>query len=105
MLMEELIWDNKFTEGSAIQIKYDLLHGLFSIFTDFGMKPTALFKNLSCVLRIWEMSSGDAMLLYETLHDTDVSYEEQADALLEAQVSSMTLSEVLKLLKTRIEFK
>jgi len=98
--MAELIWPNKFTEKSIIQVKHDLLQGLFPIFSEYELDPNAFFKCIKCVLRIWEMPMGDAMLLFETLQD-DIELADEA--LNEAGLSSMTSNEVIKLLKTRIE--
>jgi len=101
--MEELIWPNQFSENSIIQIQFDLLDGIFPVFTERRVKPSKFFNNINCVLRIWEMPLGDTMLLCETLQDSQLSYGEQEEALIEADLAFMTCSEVVKLLQARID--
>ncbi|KAG8175130.1 hypothetical protein JTE90_023412 [Oedothorax gibbosus] len=99
-IYEEVILQNNFSKGGALQFSFDMSRNLFPIFGSYTVKPENYFKLIrdSCVLL--NLSSAPAMLLRETLkHQENV--ETKSSALEELGVYSLSPSQVLVILSQR----
>ncbi|XP_017786912.1 PREDICTED: RAD50-interacting protein 1 isoform X2 [Nicrophorus vespilloides] len=66
-LFEDLILENRFNDGGAIQLKYDMQRNLFPLFSQFSEKPENYFTQVKESCELLNISKGSALLLRETL--------------------------------------
>lgn len=66
-IYEEVILQNNFNEGGAMQLQYDMTRNMFPLFGQFTQKPDIHFPQIkeSCILL--NLSKGSALLLRDTL--------------------------------------
>jgi len=102
MLMDTLVYPNRFTPGAFIQLRYDMEFGIFPVFADCDI-PTGIFLvGMTSTLRIWEMPLGKVLLVNDALTDPSASFEAQEEVLAELELA-LRPSDVVKLLKTRAD--
>ncbi|KAG8236391.1 hypothetical protein J437_LFUL014912 [Ladona fulva] len=66
-LYHNLILSNKFNEGGALQLQFDMTRNLFPLFSQFTGKPENHFKEIKEVCFLLTISKGSALLLREAL--------------------------------------
>lgn len=66
-LLEALVLDNRFNDGGAMQLKYDITRNLFALFSQFSEKPDSYFLQINAACILLNISKGSALLLRETL--------------------------------------
>ncbi|CAG9859732.1 unnamed protein product [Phyllotreta striolata] len=66
-LFEDLVLDNRFSEGGALQFKFDIVRNLIPLFLQFSQKPQNYFTQVIESCNLLNLSKGSALLLRETL--------------------------------------
>ncbi|XP_060522596.1 RINT1-like protein [Cylas formicarius] len=66
-LFEDLVMDNRFNDGGALQLKFDVTRNLLPLFAQFSDKPANHFAKLADACTLLTLSRGSALLLRETL--------------------------------------
>lgn len=66
-LFEDLVLDNRFSEGGALQFKFDIIRNLIPLFLQFSQKPHNYFTQVIESCNLLNLSKGSALLLRETL--------------------------------------
>lgn len=101
-LYEELILENFFSEGGALQLSFDMNRNLFSLFSTYTQKPENHFKEVKEACILLTMPHPVAWILQETLRaarQTDVVTG--GTALEEQGVSFLTPSQAMHVLSKR----
>ncbi|KAJ8916099.1 hypothetical protein NQ315_004465 [Exocentrus adspersus] len=105
-LFEDLVLDTRFSEGGALQFKFDVTRNLIPLFSQFSERPNNYFTQLieSCVLL--NISKGSALLLRETilaLEGATGVEDTRGKALKEIGVSNFTPKMAVKILNQRTD--
>ncbi|KAG5869846.1 hypothetical protein JTB14_009008 [Gonioctena quinquepunctata] len=66
-LFEDLVVDNRFSEGGALQLKFDITRNLIPLFSQFSEKPHNHFTQIIESCNLLNLSKGSALLLRETI--------------------------------------
>ncbi|CAG9767432.1 unnamed protein product [Ceutorhynchus assimilis] len=66
-LFEDLVMDNRFNDGGALQLKFDVTRNLLPLFADYTDTPANYFTQLIESCTLLNLSKGSALLLRETL--------------------------------------
>ncbi|RZC37439.1 RINT1-like protein [Asbolus verrucosus] len=66
-LFEDLVLDNRFNDGGALQLKYDVTRNLLPLFSQFSERPESYFTQLIESCNLLNITKGSALLLRETL--------------------------------------
>ncbi|CAH1179774.1 unnamed protein product [Phaedon cochleariae] len=66
-LFEDLVLDNRFSEGGALQFKFDITRNLVPLFSQFSERPHNYFSQLIESCNLLNVSKGSALLLRETI--------------------------------------
>jgi hypothetical protein len=64
---EEIILENRFNEGGAEHLEYDIKNGLLPIFGQYSIRSSGIFSKIQESCLILKMPVGDAYLLKELL--------------------------------------
>ncbi|WAQ97395.1 RINT1-like protein [Mya arenaria] len=99
-IFEEIILRNKFNQGGAAQLHFDMTRNLFPLFGEYTLKPDSYFKEVKEACILLTTNVGSALLLkevlYEALHrgprDTD-KITEARSALTDLGVHKLTLDQ------------
>ncbi|KAL4240719.1 RAD50-interacting protein 1 [Mactra antiquata] len=67
-IFEEVILRNKFNEGGAAQLQFDMARNLFPLFGEFTPKPENYFKEVKEAYTLLNLNVGSAILLKEVLN-------------------------------------
>jgi len=100
MLLEVVIYPNRFSAVAISQLYFDITNGIFPIFSDSGINETLFFGSLCSALTILKLSSGEAMLLYDTLMNGNFEAHELALAELNICICQ---SETIRILRSRCD--
>ncbi|CAH1997276.1 unnamed protein product [Acanthoscelides obtectus] len=66
-LFEDLVLDNRFSDGGALQLKFDVTRNLVPLFAQFSDRANNYFTQLIESCNLLNISKGSALLLRETL--------------------------------------
>ncbi|XP_050509491.1 RINT1-like protein [Diabrotica virgifera virgifera] len=66
-LFEDLVLDNRFSVGGALQFKFDITRNLIPLFLQFSERPQNYFTQVIESCNLLNLSKGSALLLRETL--------------------------------------
>lgn len=91
-----MICSNRFSSGAVIKLHVDLMDGILKNFYLNHVRPEIFFLCVVSTMRIFEMSKGDAILLYETLHEADTISQEAALSELGVEVKKEIVVHLLK---------
>lgn len=100
-MLSKVILTNRFSKDGAQKLYVDLVDGIVKYFRLMNITPQIFFVAVLSSVRILKMSKGDAMLLYETLHDGDTVSQE--NSLMELRID-LKKEIVLSILKSRTDF-
>ena len=107
-IYNQVIMNNKFSEGGAIQLAFDMNKNLFAIFSEYTSRPESYMRDVKDACTLLSLSSGALFLLkdvlFQALH-ADVTLTSNVDpisALHDIGVSKLELEEVELLLTRRI---
>lgn len=67
-IFEELILRNRFNQGGAAQLQFDMTRNLFPLFGEYTPKPDSYFKEVKEACSLLNLNVGSAILLKEVLH-------------------------------------
>nr|CAD7571698.1 unnamed protein product [Timema californicum] len=100
-IYEEVILQNCFNEGGAMQLQYDITRNLFPLFGQFTHKPDAHFTLVKEACVLLNLPRGSALLLRDTLrlcltYDTNEDVKE-ADVLADVGIHRLTADKALAL--------
>ncbi|ODN01476.1 RAD50-interacting protein 1 [Orchesella cincta] len=95
-----VIYQNRFSKDAVLKLHTDLVDGILKHFYLDHVMPETFFLCVLSTMRILEMNKGDAMLLYETLHDGDTISQESALSELKIE---MKREIVVRLLRSRTD--
>ncbi|XP_069691163.1 RAD50-interacting protein 1 isoform X2 [Periplaneta americana] len=104
---EEVILQNNFNEGGAMQLQYDMTRNMFPLFGQFTRKPDVHFPQVkeSCVLL--NLPKGSAHLLRDTLRsclvDGGVEGLQEEDVLAEIGVHRLDAEKAITILNLRTD--
>lgn len=102
MLMETLIFRNQFSPAGVSQLNFDFTKGIFPLFIECGVNEKLFFGSIVSALKILRLSTGEAMLLYDTLMNGNFEAHEVALAELGIAICQ---SEVIKVLRNRCDLR
>lgn len=68
-IYEEVILQNCFNEGGALQLQFDMTRNLFPLFGQYTAHPDSYFQQVKEACFLLNMSKGSALLLQETLQE------------------------------------
>jgi hypothetical protein len=100
ILTELVILPYQFSPAAIIQISFDFNTGILPVFTEIGIDVKSFFGSVSSSLTILKLSTGEAMLLYDTLMNGN--FETHEVALAELNIS-ICQSDVIKILRNRCD--
>lgn len=100
--MDVVILPNQFSRAGVSQLEFDCTTGILPIFSDNGVNCKIFFGSVSSALIILQLSTGEAMLLYDTLQSEN--FEDRELALTELDVT-ICQSEVIKVIKSRCDLR
>lgn len=101
-LYEELILENFFSEGGAMQLSFDMNRNLFPLFSTFTQKPENHFKEVKEACILLTMPHPVAWILQETLRAARATDVVTGGTALEEQgVSFLTPSQAMHVLSKR----
>ncbi|XP_077980445.1 RAD50-interacting protein 1-like [Glandiceps talaboti] len=66
-IYEEVIISNRFNEGGAAQLQYDMTRNLFPMFGEFTQRPDNFFKDVKEACILLNLNLGSAILLRDIL--------------------------------------
>nr|CAD7199925.1 unnamed protein product [Timema douglasi] len=106
-IYEEVILQNCFNEGGAMQLQYDITRNLFPLFGQFTHKPDAHFTLVKEACVLLNLPRGSALLLRDTLrlcltYDTNEDVKE-ADVLADVGIHRLTADKALAVIKLRTD--
>ncbi|CAH0563706.1 unnamed protein product [Brassicogethes aeneus] len=105
-LFEDLILDNRFTMGGALQLKFDIMRNLLPLFSQFSMKPENYFTQVIEATNLLNITKGSALLLRETLLALEGATgveDTRGKALKEVGVTQFTPKMSIKILNQRTD--
>nr|XP_022318447.1 RAD50-interacting protein 1-like isoform X1 [Crassostrea virginica] len=99
-MLEEVVLQNRFSEGGAKQLEFDMTRNLFPLFGEYTTKPQNYFRqiNEACVLLCLRV--GSALLLRDVLMSDD-SVPEKEQALQDLGVYKLAPQVALNVLNSR----
>ena len=104
-LYDELVMANKFNEGGAAQLRFDLGDNLLAVFAELGdggggggRQPAGVFRPLLSAAALLTLPTGSALLLLDTIKETP---ETAHTALAEAGAPALTPAEAREVLVRR----
>lgn len=66
-IFDEVILQNRFNDGGAIQLQFDITRNLFPLFGEFTHKPENYFRDVKEACILLNIKVGSAILLKEEL--------------------------------------
>ncbi|KAJ8928351.1 hypothetical protein NQ314_019081 [Rhamnusium bicolor] len=105
-LFEDLVLDNRFSEGGALQLKFDVTRNLIPLFAQFSERPNNYFTQLIESCNLLNVSKGSALLLRETilaLEGATGVEDTRGKALKEIGVNNFTPKMAVKILNQRTD--
>ncbi|XP_050299116.1 RAD50-interacting protein 1 [Anthonomus grandis grandis] len=66
-LFEDLVMDNRFNDGGALQLKFDITRNLLPLFSQYTDTPATYFTQLLESCTLLNLLKGSALLLRETI--------------------------------------
>ncbi|KAF7282532.1 hypothetical protein GWI33_002566 [Rhynchophorus ferrugineus] len=66
-LFDDLIMDNRFNDGGALQLKFDITRNLLPLFSQYTETPANYFTQIIESCNLLTLTKGSALLLRETL--------------------------------------
>ncbi|KAK2701879.1 hypothetical protein QYM36_019477 [Artemia franciscana] len=108
---EEIILENRFNEGGAEQLEYDIKNGLLPIFGQYSIRSSLIFSQIQESCLLLKMPVGDAFLLKKLLTRDDpavsfrLSYAETSEkmqALREHGIYNLSVQNALFVFDRRI---
>lgn len=106
--IDSMIMNTKFSEGGALQFKYDIARNLIPLFGQYSRRPGLLFKNLSDACTLLSLPFGTALLLHETLKSGNKTtnaeeLKKMKDALKEVKIISLPITLAVDVLERRVD--
>ncbi|EFA07987.1 RINT1-like protein [Tribolium castaneum] len=105
-LFEDLVLDNRFNTGGALQLKYDVTRNLLPLFSQYTERPETYFVQLIEACNLLNITKGSALLLRETLLALEGATgieDSRGRALKEVGVVSFTPKMAVKILNQRTD--
>ncbi|KAJ8953915.1 hypothetical protein NQ318_019155, partial [Aromia moschata] len=105
-LFEDLVLDSRFSEGGALQFKFDITRNLIPLFSQFTDRPNNYFTQVIESCNLLNISKGSALLLRETilaLEGATGVEDTRGKALKEMGVKSFTPKMAVKILNQRTD--
>lgn len=104
--IDSMIMNTKFSEGGATQFKFDVERNLLPLFGQYSRRPGLLFKNLSDACTLLSLPFGTALLLHQTLKDSNKTTDSEElkkmkDALKEVGITSLPITLAVDVLERR----
>lgn len=99
-LFEEVVLVNRFNNGGAEQLQYDVLRNLFPLFGLYINKPELYFPLIKEACVLLNILIGSAILLQETLNNND---KNALEVLADIGVHKMSPELALKVIATRTD--
>lgn len=99
-LFEEVVLVNRFNNGGAEQLQYDVLRNLFPLFGLYINKPESYFPLIKEACILLNILIGSAILLQETLNNND---KNALEVLADIGVHKMSPELALKVIATRTD--
>ena len=103
-LYDELVMANRFNEGGAAQLRFDLGDNLLAVFTELGdgggggRQPSVVFRPLLSAAALLTLPTGSALLLLDTIKEAP---ETAHTAVAEAGAPGLTPEEAQEVLVRR----
>ncbi|OWF50906.1 RAD50-interacting protein 1-like [Mizuhopecten yessoensis] len=66
-MLEEVILQNRFNDGGASQLEFDMTRNLFPLFGEFTNKPENYFRQVNEAIKLLTMETGTSLLMKEVL--------------------------------------
>ncbi|ENN80735.1 hypothetical protein YQE_02843, partial [Dendroctonus ponderosae] len=104
-LFEDLVLDNRFNDGGALQFKFDITRNLLPLFAHYTDMPATYFPQLSESYVLLNLAKGSALLLRETLLALDGTTgveDTRGKMLKEIGVNNFSPKMAIKILNQRI---
>lgn len=109
-LYKHVIMGNRFGEGGAAQLSYDINQMLLALFSEFTSRPDSYLRDVKDACTVLSLNAGALLLLRDVfrqaLHGDDVGVSQSVidpvSVLAEIGVHKLDLDEVEELLKKRI---
>ncbi|XP_023018934.2 RAD50-interacting protein 1-like [Leptinotarsa decemlineata] len=105
-LFDDLVLDNRFSEGGALQFKFDITRNLIPLFSQFSERPHNYFTQIIESCNLLNLSKGSALLLRETilaLEGATGVEDTRGKALKEIGVSYFTPKMAVRILNQRTD--
>ncbi|XP_076818312.1 RAD50-interacting protein 1-like isoform X2 [Clavelina lepadiformis] len=111
-LFSEMVLENHFNEGGALQLQFDITRNLFPLFGPYTGKPENYFKRLKETCHLLNLHLGNALLLEEVFEemrnqsdDYDVKTRSDPVAVLaEMGIHLLTPSNARNILNRRVDW-
>ncbi|XP_025836467.1 RINT1-like protein [Agrilus planipennis] len=103
---DELVMENRFNEGGALQLKYDITRNLFPLFSQYTNSPEIYFWRMEETCSLLNLSKGSALLLRETLIALEGATgveDQRPQALKEVGVINFPPRKVIEILNRRTD--
>lgn len=106
--IDSMIMNTKFSEGGAIQFRYDISRNLIPLFGQYSRRPGLLFKNLSDACTLLSLPFGTALLLHDALKGANKTtnaeeLKKMKDALKEVGIVSLPITLAVDVLERRTD--
>lgn len=66
-ILEEVILQNRFNDGGASQLEFDMTRNLFPLFGEFTNKPENYFRQVSEAIKLLTMETGTSLLMKDLM--------------------------------------
>ncbi|XP_060066589.1 RAD50-interacting protein 1-like [Ylistrum balloti] len=66
-ILEEVILQNRFNDGGASQLEFDMTRNLFPLFGEFTNKPENYFRQVNEAIKLLTMETGTSLLMKELM--------------------------------------
>lgn len=99
-MLEEVVLQNRFSEGGAKQLEFDMTRNLFPLFGEYTTKPQNYFRLINEACTLLCLRVGSALLLREVLMSEESRLEKE-QALQDLGVYKLTPQRALNVLNSR----
>ncbi|XP_060571734.1 RAD50-interacting protein 1-like [Ruditapes philippinarum] len=86
-IYEEVILRNRFNQGGAAQLQFDMYRNMFPLFGEYTPKPDSYFKEVKEACTILNLNVGSAILLKEVLKSALHVAKKDVDKITEARTA------------------
>ncbi|KAH3863718.1 RAD50-interacting protein 1-like [Dreissena polymorpha] len=86
-IFEEVILRNKFNQGGAGQLQFDMQRNMFPLFGEYTSKPESYFKEVKEACFLLNLNVGSAILLKETLYEALHTLPREPDRISQAKAA------------------